>query len=130
MRPTTRLPQNNRATAFTHVRGRGQVLLIEDEEHRGEHDLLVEDLRNRQPGSHRWSSKQLFAGLPELQRFDSVILANVAREHFSDEQIGLAGQQHPGPGVRPGDAGRPQQFRRRRLGQHRRRKGHAASTSR
>ena len=34
------MPQNNRATAFTQVQGKGQVLLIEDCEHRGEHDAV------------------------------------------------------------------------------------------
>ena len=32
------MPQNNQATAFTQVQGKGQVLLIEDCEHKGEHD--------------------------------------------------------------------------------------------
>ncbi|HEX4149175.1 MAG TPA: VWA domain-containing protein, partial [Pirellulales bacterium] len=81
--------QNNRATAFTHVRGKGQVLLIEDDEHRGQHDLLVEDLRQDNAEVTVWASKQLFAGISELQRFDTVILAGVARENFSDEQIAM-----------------------------------------
>ncbi len=38
------LPQNNQATAFTHVRGSGQVLFLEDHENRGEFDVLVERL--------------------------------------------------------------------------------------
>ena len=40
-------PQNNRASAFTHVRGSGQVLLIEDFENRGEFDVMVEGVSRR-----------------------------------------------------------------------------------
>ncbi len=38
---------NNRATTFTHVRGQGQVLLIEDSENKGEFDHLVEAAAQR-----------------------------------------------------------------------------------
>jgi uncharacterized membrane protein/Mg-chelatase subunit ChlD len=83
------LAQNNRGTAFTHVRGSGQILLIEDDEHQGEHGLFVERLRKDNLEVTVRSSKQLFTGLAELQPFDTVILANVPREHFSDQQIGM-----------------------------------------
>jgi ankyrin repeat protein len=81
--------QNNRATTFTHVRGRGQILLIEDFESRGEHDLLVERLKaeNLEVAVRASAADQLFGSLPELQPYDAVILANVPREHFSDAQI-------------------------------------------
>ena len=41
------MPQNNRATAFTYVQGKGRVLLIEDAEHPGEFTVLVERLRKQ-----------------------------------------------------------------------------------
>jgi uncharacterized membrane protein len=84
-----RLPQNNRATAHTQVRGSGQVLLIEDQEHRGEHDLLVERLRSANLEVRVRGSDQPFASLAELQSFDTVLLANVPREQFTDAQISL-----------------------------------------
>jgi uncharacterized membrane protein/Mg-chelatase subunit ChlD len=81
------LRQNNRATTFAHIRGSGQVLLIEDHEHRGEHDLLVERLRDANLEVAVRGSDQLFTHLGELQAYDTVLLANVPREDFSDAQI-------------------------------------------
>ena len=88
------MPQNNRATAFTHVAGKGQVLLIEDYEHRGEHDLLVHRLRQQGLEVAVRATDQLFTSLAELQPFDTVVLANVPRAtsedvSFSDEQIDM-----------------------------------------
>lgn len=81
--------QNNRASAFTHVRGSGQVLLIEDHENTGEFDFLVERLRseNIEVDVRPSGPTEPFSGLPELQSFDTVILANVPREQFSDAQL-------------------------------------------
>lgn len=88
--------QNNRATAFTHVRGKGQVLVIEDWENPGEFDGFVAALRKEGLETTVQASNQLFTSLPELQRYDSVILANVPRSSgfeasnissFSDRQI-------------------------------------------
>jgi uncharacterized membrane protein/Mg-chelatase subunit ChlD len=79
--------ENNRATTFTHVRGSGQVLLIEDVANRGEHEFLVDRLRHENLEVTIHSSDQLFNGLAELQQFDTVILANVPREEFTDQQI-------------------------------------------
>jgi uncharacterized membrane protein/Mg-chelatase subunit ChlD len=81
------MPQNNRATTFTHVRGSGQVLLLEDYENRGEHEAVVAALRQENLEVTIRPSNQLPNGLPELQQYDTVILANVPREHFSDQQI-------------------------------------------
>lgn len=81
------IPQNNRATTFTHVRGGGRVLLIEDIETQGEHDRLVTLLRRENIEVAVQATNQLFGGLPELQAYDAVILANVPREQFADEQI-------------------------------------------
>ncbi len=82
------LPQNNIATAYTHVRGHGQVLLIEDAENAGEFKFLIERLREKEEFEITvQSSNDLFTSLPQLQAFDTVILANVPRDQFSDEQI-------------------------------------------
>lgn len=91
------LAQNNRATAFTHVLGAANVLLIEDWEHAGNFDTLVERLRDQEINITVQSSDQLFASLAELQRYDCVILADVPRSsgnvdvqtNFSDEQIDI-----------------------------------------
>ena len=89
------LPQNNRATAFTQVLGQGHVLLIEDWEHRGEFDYLVDRLRLMNLQVTVIASNELFTSLAELQRYDSVILANVPRSsgdermltNFTDDQV-------------------------------------------
>ncbi len=83
------MPQNNQATTFTHVRGSGQVLVLEDFENKGEFDLLVARLRamNLEVSLRSTRPEELFGDLSELQPFDTVILANVPREHFSDEQV-------------------------------------------
>ena len=97
------LPQNNQATTFTHVRGSGQVLLIEDFENKGEYDHLVERLRimNLEVTVRSSRPDELFADLAQLQPFDTVILANVPREHFSDDQLKMlvANTQNMGSGL-------------------------------
>ena len=82
-------PQNNRATAFTHVQGKGQVLLIEDYEHPGEFAVLVDRLRRQGLEVEVQPSNQLFSTLADLQPYDTVLLANVPREQFSDGQIAM-----------------------------------------
>ncbi|MGD0901118.1 MAG: VWA domain-containing protein, partial [Thermoguttaceae bacterium] len=87
-------PQNKRATAFTHVQGKGQVLVIEDFEHRGEHDLLVSRLRQSGLEVTLRATDNLFSSLADLQPFDTVVLANVPRAtneevSFTDEQIDM-----------------------------------------
>jgi Mg-chelatase subunit ChlD len=82
-------PQNNVATAFTHVRGKGQVLLIEDPEHLGEFAVLVDRLRRQGLEVEVQTTSQIFSTLAELQRFDAVVLANVPRGQFSNEQIDM-----------------------------------------
>ncbi|MFH1918622.1 MAG: VWA domain-containing protein, partial [Planctomycetota bacterium] len=91
------MQQNNRATTFAHIRGKGKVLVIEDEDTPGEFERFIRTLRRQsvegeQLGGQKLEvtvrdSKQLFAGLAELQQYDAVILANVPRERFSDQQI-------------------------------------------
>lgn len=90
------LTQNNRATAFTQVRGQGRILLIEDWANRGRFDFLAGRLRQAGIDVTIQGSDELFTSLAELQGFDSVILADVPRSSgedaaqvtsFSDEQI-------------------------------------------
>jgi uncharacterized membrane protein len=81
------MPQNNRATAFTHVRGRGQVLIVASPHNRGEYEVLAARLRLQNREVTVRTSDQAFADLAELQPFDTVVLANVPREDFSDTQI-------------------------------------------
>jgi uncharacterized membrane protein len=93
------ISQNNRATAFTHIRGKGQVLLIEDYRQRpaeGEPppSYLADQLRKQELEVTRQWSDQLFTGLDQLQPYDTVVLDNVARVtdeqvHFTDEQVAM-----------------------------------------
>ena len=92
------MAQNNVASAFTHIRGKGQVLLIENTEHRGDFDYLADRLRSEEIEVTIVGSDQLFNSLAELQRYDAVVLANVSRSSvddvdnvasFSDEQIDM-----------------------------------------
>jgi uncharacterized membrane protein/Mg-chelatase subunit ChlD len=91
------MTQNNRATAFTQVLGEGHVLLIEDWENPGEFDYLVDRLRSMNIQVTIQPSDELFSSLADLQRYDSVILANVPRSsggesavtNFSDSQISM-----------------------------------------
>ena len=90
------MTQNNQASAFTHVRGKGSVLLIENWDTPGQFDYLIERLRDEEIEVTVRPSDQPFTSLAELQRFDTVVLANVSRStgtsgdnvsSFSDEQI-------------------------------------------
>ncbi len=90
------ITQNNEASAFTHIRGKGNVLLIENFDGRGQFDDLVKRLRTEEIEVTVTATDRLFGSLAELQRYDCVILANVSRSDagdgdsaaaFSDEQI-------------------------------------------
>lgn len=85
------IPQNNRATAFTQVRGRGRVLLIENEDPdaRGEFDVLVDRLRRQEIELTVQTPSKAFESLADLQAFDAVILGDVPRDQFTDEQIAM-----------------------------------------
>lgn len=92
------LQQNNRADAFTYVRGKGRVLLIEDWNSPGEYGAMIEALRRSDIEVEIQSSDQLFTSLAELQAFDCVILAGVPRSsgetaddiaNFTDEQLDM-----------------------------------------
>ncbi|HEV3415312.1 MAG TPA: glutamine amidotransferase [Pirellulales bacterium] len=79
--------QNKRATAFTNVRGQGQVLLIEDQDERGQFDYLVDRLRHENLQVTVQSSRETFSSLAELQPFDTVVLADAPAEGFTEEQM-------------------------------------------
>ncbi len=88
--------QNNKASAFTYVRGKGRVLLIEDGNAPGEFLHLIERLQANSIEVEVMPSTQLFGSAAELLQYDSIILANVPRatgegiestEAFSDAQI-------------------------------------------
>jgi len=90
------MKQNNLATHFTDVYGQGQVLLIEDWENPGRFDFLLDRLRVEGLEVTAQQSNRLFTSLPELQRYDSIILADVPRSSgfdannvssFTDQQI-------------------------------------------
>lgn len=92
------MTQNNVATAFAHVRGKGRVLLLEDWENPGEFAFLQQRLGEQNIEVEVMPSNRLFGSLAELQAYDCVILANVPRAsgiggiettHFSDEQIAM-----------------------------------------
>jgi uncharacterized membrane protein/Mg-chelatase subunit ChlD len=90
------MPQNNQATAFTHVRGKGRVLFIEDAEHKGQFDHVIKRLRENNIEVVLQGTDEMFTTLAELQAYDCVVLGNVPRSSggdadsvtsFSDEQI-------------------------------------------
>jgi uncharacterized membrane protein len=90
------ISQNNQASTFTHVQGKGLVLLIENAELPGEFDHLVERLKHEGLEVVVQPSNRLFTSLADLQRYDTVILADVPRASgddaatvasFSDDQI-------------------------------------------
>jgi uncharacterized membrane protein len=90
------LSQNNVATAYTYVRGKGRVLLVEERSRIGEFDLMIEALRDNNIEVVTQPSDELFGSLAELQAYDAVILAGVPRvsgetsdqiTSFTDAQI-------------------------------------------
>ncbi|MDZ4852964.1 MAG: VWA domain-containing protein [Pirellulaceae bacterium] len=90
------IPQNNRTTAFTYARGKGRVMLIENSNNVGRYDPMVDALRRSDIEVEVRDTSNLFTSLIELQGYDSVILAGVARtvgddasnlQSFSDDQI-------------------------------------------
>lgn len=88
--------QNNQASSFTQLRGKGRVLLITSSEHSQEFDSLAQLLRQNEIEVTIQPASALFTSLAELQTYDSVILANVPRTsigngeqfvQFSDAQL-------------------------------------------
>ena len=93
-----RVLQNNTATAFTHIRGRGRVLFIENAEEPGQFEVLVDRLRGEEIETTVRNTTELFHSIAELQRYDCVVLGNVSRSggdsagevtFFSDAQIDM-----------------------------------------
>ncbi len=87
------LPQNNQATGFVQVAGRGRVLMIEDCERRGEFDRLVDRMRRANLEVDLQSSDQASLGLADLQRYDTVVLANVARTSGEGAEVSQLGDE-------------------------------------
>lgn len=85
--------QNNKASAFSHVRGKGRVLLIEDGFHQGEFLNLVQALQSNAIEVDVISTRNLFASASELLQYDSVILANVPQASGDDATGGDAPAQ-------------------------------------
>ena len=92
------LSQNNQATAYTYVRGKGRVMVIEDRNRIGDFDLMIDALRDNNIEVDTQPSDALFGSLAELQAYDAIILAGVARvsgessdniSSFTDEQIDM-----------------------------------------
>lgn len=89
--------QNNIATGFTQVRGKGRVLLIENPANPGEFDFLVDRLQAMKLEVKKAPANTPFTSLAELQGYDTVIMANVPRAGvgqggedlvgFTDEQV-------------------------------------------
>ena len=80
------LVENNETTAFTHVRGKGRLMLIEDFTNPGEFDFLVERLRANNIEVDIRGTDELFTSLAELQGYDCVVLANTPRSSGEDAQ--------------------------------------------
>ncbi len=92
------LYQNNTATAYTYVRGKGRVLLIEDRNQEGDFDLMINALLESDIEVQQQYTDELFGSLAELQAYDAVILAGVPRVSgdstdqiisFTDDQISM-----------------------------------------
>ncbi|HTQ40021.1 MAG TPA: VWA domain-containing protein [Pirellulales bacterium] len=81
------LKENNVATAFTQVRGQGRVLFIVDALRPDDFRPLIERLQHEKLEVRVMTTDDLFASLGQLQAFDTVILADVPREDFTDSQI-------------------------------------------
>jgi Mg-chelatase subunit ChlD len=88
--------ENNSASGFTRVGGKGHVLIIEDATLAGRFDAFVNMLRRNELEVTVRGSRRPFDNLADLQQFDCVILADVGRvagestediTQFSDDQI-------------------------------------------
>jgi hypothetical protein len=88
--------ENNAATGFTRVGGQGQALLIEDASLAGRFDSFVQMLRRNDIEVTVRDTRRPFDDLADLQQFDLIVLADVARvageppddlTQFTDRQI-------------------------------------------
>ncbi|GAB6164283.1 VWA domain-containing protein [Thermostilla marina] len=80
------LPQNNRATGFALVRGRGRILVIEDNVAVGRAARFVEAVRALNIEVVVRPAERAFTSAAELAGFDAVVLSDVPREALSDMQ--------------------------------------------
>jgi uncharacterized membrane protein len=89
---------NNAADAFVYARGAAKVLLIEAA--RGEHAELVQALREKQievdvlvapriEAGGETGGDQLPTDIAQLQPYDAVILGNVPKDSFTEQQIAM-----------------------------------------
>ena len=96
------MSQNNTATAFTHVRGKGRILFIVDWKNQLDYEFLINRLKSMDLEVQVQRTDELFTSLAQLQAYDTVILADVPRsssgdtndsgetgtpQSFSDEQV-------------------------------------------
>jgi len=92
------LTQNNSATGYTYVRGKGRVLLVHSPSKLDDYQSMIAALRDSDIEITPMSTDRLFGSIAELQPYDAVILAGVPRvdsddankiSAFSDEQIDM-----------------------------------------
>ncbi|MEM9367392.1 MAG: VWA domain-containing protein [Planctomycetota bacterium] len=90
------ISQNNAASGYTYVRGKGRVLLIHTKDQADSYAKLMETLRDADIEVTPMANDQLFGSIAELQAYDAIILAGVPRVSgdnaqtivsFTDEQI-------------------------------------------
>jgi uncharacterized membrane protein/Mg-chelatase subunit ChlD len=82
--------QNNVASAFTRVRGKGKVLLIEDAFEISEFDHLIERLAINAIEVDVMKNTELFTTAAELLEYDAVILGNLPRTSSNDVDVDVA----------------------------------------
>ncbi|MBB3209772.1 putative membrane protein/Mg-chelatase subunit ChlD [Rhodopirellula rubra] len=90
------LTQNNSATGYTYVRGKGRILLIHSPGKLDDYELMMSALRDANIEVTPMSTDRLFGSIAELQPYDAVILGGVPRvdsdssnkvSSFTDAQI-------------------------------------------
>ena len=94
-----RYTQNNHASSFTQVHGKGRVLCLVNAEAQDEFAGLIDALRKAEIDVTVQPTTALFSSLADLQQYDSVILADVPRtaagsdsegiQRFSDAQVDM-----------------------------------------
>jgi uncharacterized membrane protein len=91
-----KLKQNNSATGYTYVRGKGRVLLVHSPDKLPDYEAMMSALRDANIEITPMSTERLFGSIAELQPYDAVILAGVPRvdsddankiSSFTDDQI-------------------------------------------
>lgn len=80
--------QNNQATAYAHVRGKGRVLWISDDDAKLHYEDLVLRLKSQELEVDMMSTSSLFSDASDLLEYDCIVLANVARTSDSIDAQG------------------------------------------